>query len=128
MLSKMVSSISLESTQIGSGHIMEALAIVTMAPPSSLMAIVVVVCSRGCGGGGRLDVFVVAHNNFVMYPIERMRMMVMMVMGYHPSAQSTLVPWTWIATVARRAARVMTVTQKGLVLISNFINHVGRRK
>jgi hypothetical protein len=66
---------------------MELLAIVTMVPPPPLAAIVIIVVSR-CrgGGGGGLDLFIVAHNYFVMYPIERTRTKVMMVMACHPSA------------------------------------------
>ncbi len=51
-----------------------------------------------------------------------MRIKVTMVMAYHPSAKSTLVLWSWVVTMARRAARVTMVTQTGSVLISNFID------
>jgi hypothetical protein len=107
---------------MGSSHVMEALAIVMMVSSPPLMAIVVVVSRRGHRGGGRLDLFVVAHNFLMMCPIERMKMKVTAVMAYHPSAKSTFVPWTWMATMARRAVRVIMVTQMGLVLISNFID------
>jgi hypothetical protein len=95
---------------MGSGRIMEALMIVTMAssPPST--GIIVVVSRRGRRGGGRLDLFVVANNVLGMCLIERMRMKVTTVMTNHLSAKSTLVPWTWMAMMARKAARVTMVT------------------
>jgi hypothetical protein len=95
---------------------MEVLVIVTMAssPPSTM--IIDVVSKHGHRGGSRCDLFVVAHQ------IERMRIKETMVMAYHPSAKSTLMLWTWMATMARRAVRVMIVTQTGFVLISNFID------
>ncbi len=77
---------------MGSGRIMEALTIVMIASSPPLTAIIVVVSRHGRRGGGRLDLFVVAHNFLVMCPIERMRMKVMTVMACHPSAKSTLVP------------------------------------
>ena len=73
---------------------MEALAIVSIASSPPLTAIVVVISRRASRGHGRLDLFVIAHNFLVMCLIERMRMKVTMVMEYHPSAKSTLVPWT----------------------------------
>jgi hypothetical protein len=112
----------LEFTRMGSSRIVKVLAIVTMASSPPSMAIIVVVSWHGNRGGSRLDLFIIAHNFLVMCPIERMRMKVTMVMAYHLSAKSTLVPWTWMATMTRRAARVTMVTQTGLVLISNFID------
>ncbi len=90
---------------------MEVLAIVTMASSPPLIAIVAVVSRHGHREGGRLDLFVVAHDSLVMCPIER-----------NSSAKSTLVPWTWMVMMARRSARVTMVTQTGLVLFSNFID------